>query len=75
MIAKQNEQPQVGIETSSEKTELGKSTATAQESPGNVNAETASKIFEKSGKDHLKAFAHLMVNFTTLSMEGILKRK
>jgi hypothetical protein len=76
VIQKQNEQQQkVGIEMSSEKTELGKSTATAQESPGNVNTETAPKILEKSGKEYFEAYARLMASFATWSMEEFSKRK
>jgi hypothetical protein len=76
MISEQNEQQQkVGIETSSEKTELGKSTATAQESPSNVQPTTQSQAVKNDGEDGLKALARLVMVSLTWSLAGLSKRK
>jgi hypothetical protein len=75
MIPEENQQPQVSLEKSSEKTELEKPAATTQELAGNVQPTTQSQTFANDGEDGLKALARLLMVSLTWSLAGLSKRK
>jgi len=75
MTKEENQQPQVSLETSSERDQSEESAATVEESSINVNSEALSQIIEKNGEDYLKALRRLMMARLALSLAGISKRK
>jgi len=67
--------PKVSLETSSEKAELEKSTATDRELSANIKPNAQSQVLENNAEDRLKAFARLMMVSLTWSLAGLSERK
>jgi hypothetical protein len=72
MIEKENQHPQVSLESSSEKADLEQPAATTQELPGNVQP---TQVVANDGEDGLKALARLVMVSLTWSLAGLSKRK
>jgi hypothetical protein len=75
MPEKENQQPQVSLETSSQQALVEETAVAAEELPINVNSETLSQVFENSAKDRLNALGRLMMVSVTWTLAGISKRK
>ena len=75
MTQQENQQPQVSLETSFEEVQVEEPAATAEKLLINLNSETASQIFKKSGNDYLKALGHLTIAIVDWNMVQLSKRQ
>ena len=75
MTEQKNQQPQVGLKTSSEQPLLEKPAETAAEFSRNVKSQTQFQAVENNAEQRLKALARLMMVSLTWSMAGLSKRQ